>query len=490
MSQKSTIVIGKNDHVRTAQTFLKTRKKEILTYCGDLFEYAGQQWEIVRPEDIRAAYWRFASQAKDAETGDRCMPTKHTAGNFLEALQAITNESGRQSIPFWRNGRDELPASEFVAFRNGLVHLPTRTVLRHTPDYFNLHALGYDFDPSAPEPHAFFRTINSMWPDDPESRDCLAEIIGYLIAGATDLQKIFGFFGAKRSGKGTLVRVLQQLAGPEACAGPTLSSLAGQFGLQNLIDKKLAVISDARLGGKVDKSAIAERLLAISGEDMISVPRKFRDDWCGQMSTRFLIISNEVLRLDDISGALASRFIVLHFPKSFYGKEDPALTSKLLKELPGILNWALKGYDRLRKRGYFIQPETGKAVLEELEALSSPISTFIKDRCRVAPGAQVECSELYQAWRDWCETQGREHPGTQQTFGRDIKAALPEVRTKQVMQTGERFRVYDGISLGNLHSITRDEVNCSVNKNGDLYRNSGECNADSRVKSSATEVLI
>ena len=32
---------------------------------------------------------------------------------------------------------------------------------------------------------------------------------------------------------------------------------------------------------------------------------------------------------------------------------DPALTARLTAELPGILNWALHGYRRLRQRGYF-----------------------------------------------------------------------------------------------------------------------------------------
>ena len=56
--------------------------------------------------------------------------------------------------------------------------------------------------------------------------------------------------GPTRGGKGAIARVLGALVGRENVAGPTLSSLGGDFGLAPLIGKPLAVISDARLNGR------------------------------------------------------------------------------------------------------------------------------------------------------------------------------------------------------------------------------------------------
>jgi hypothetical protein len=42
-----------------------------------------------------------------------------------------------------------------------------------------------------------------------------------------------------------------------------------------LIGKSLAIISDARLGGCMDAQVIVERLLAITGEDTLSIDRKW-----------------------------------------------------------------------------------------------------------------------------------------------------------------------------------------------------------------------
>ena len=233
-----------------------------------------------------------------------------------------------------------------------------------------------------------------------------------------------------------------------------------------LIDKKLAVIADARLSYRADQHAIAERLLAISGEDFLSIPRKYLTDYTAKLSVRFLVLSNELPRLVDSSGALASRFVILTMTNSFFGKEDPALTNKLLAELPGILNWSIEGWQRLQERGYFIQPASSKVAIQELADLSSPMGAFVRDRCVLDPAAEVDCGRLYTEWRDWCEDQGRDKPGTKQTFGRDLKAAVPALRVTQTRDGDTRLRMYQGITLKSTwHAMARVSDHCACKSN-------------------------
>jgi putative DNA primase/helicase len=133
--------------------------------------------------------------------------------------------------------------------------------------------------------------------------------------------------------------------------------------------------------------------------------------------------------------------------QSFYGREDPALTARLLTELPGILNWSLHGYRRLRQRGYFIQPASAREAIEDLEVLASPIKAFLNDRCHVKAGLTVPVELLYQSWKVWCDGVGRKEAGTKQTFGRDLKAAVPGLRTTQPRDGDSRHRSYEGIDL-------------------------------------------
>jgi putative DNA primase/helicase len=108
-----------------------------------------------------------------------------------------------------------------------------------------------------------------------------------------------------------------------------------------------------------------------------------------------IIISNELPRLADASGALASRFIVLLLTRSFFGREDQTLTGKLLTELPGILNWGIAGWRRLTERGYFVQPGSALDAVQQLEDLGSPTRAFLRERCEIGPFHTVGIDELY-----------------------------------------------------------------------------------------------
>ena len=140
--------------------------------------------------------------------------------------------------------------------------------------------------------------------------------------------------------------------------------------------------------------------------------------------------------------------ILLRLTESWFGREDPKLTEKLLAELPGILLWAIDGWRRLRNRGHFLQPDSGKALINDLGDLSSPIGAFVRDRCQLGTDCNIERSLLFEAWKNWCDEQGKAHPGDAATFGRNLHAAVPSLGDAQKRTSdGERIRVYEGTHL-------------------------------------------
>ena len=239
-------------------------------------------------------------------------------------------------------------------------------------------------------------------------------------------------------------------SGKRNTCSPTLAAFGRDFGNPVLGGKTLAIISDARISGRTDTASVAETLLSISGEDSQTVERKFLPDWNGKLQTRFLILTNELPRITDVSGALAKRFILLALKNSFYGQEDLGLFDRLLPELPGILNWALEGRDRLYARGYFVQPESANELIQEFEDLGSPEATFLHQRTRTEAGATVSQRDLFNAWVQWCGENGRDRPGTSQTFGRNVRAALPWVTTRQLGPRGQQERCWEGLRLNDV----------------------------------------
>jgi putative DNA primase/helicase len=389
-------------------------------------------------------------------------PNKKRVDEILDALRSAAALPEGVTAPAWLEEVEEgLDPQSIIACPNGLLHIPTGRLLPNSPAFFTQNAIDYAYNPTAPEPTEWFTFLRQLWPQecDNDAIETLQDMFGYLLTPDTSHEKAFMVVGPKRSGKGTIARVLKRLLGGTTnVTAPTLVGLAGTFGMQSLIDKEVAIISDARMGNKGDMAQFVEQFLTITGENDITVNRKHRTAWTGLLRVRFVLLTNLLPRFQDVSGALANRFIILQLTVSFLGREDPTLTNKLLTHLPGILNWAIAGWQRLQARGYFVQPKGSEEAMNILEALGSPINTFIEDCLDVGRFLSVEWDDLFYQWEGWCEDQ-RMESGDRQTFGRNLHAAMPELKTKQ-RRTKDRghVRYVQGIKPRNGGVYRREEA--------------------------------
>jgi putative DNA primase/helicase len=416
---------------------------------GMFYRWDGTCWPAIEDPILRSALYRWF-EGKSYQNGDKVVPfapTMRKVADLMDATKAITIIPTSTPTPTWLGKSSELPANELISCENGLVHWPTRKLLSHTPGFYIHHSVPFAFSPSAPLPERWLTFLDDLWGEDYESVGALQEMFGYLVSGDTSQQKMFLLVGPKRGGKGTIGRVLTRMLGRHNVAGPTLAGLGTNFGLQDLIGKPVALVSDARIGAKSDISLIAERLLSISGEDLQNVDRKYLPPWSGYLPTRFVVLTNELPRFTDSSGALASRFLVLMLERSFFGKENPRLTEELCEELPGIFKWALDGLQRLRARGRFEQPQASQEAIQELEDLTSPMGAFIREMCSLGPDKQVSVDALYLRYGQWCLDSGHKAV-SKQVFGRDIRACNPRIKISRVggHDSGARSRTYLGIA--------------------------------------------
>jgi putative DNA primase/helicase len=420
---------------------------------GGWMQWKRTHWAEAEEADIRKWAYRRLEHAEYLEETRKepavkpWAPNRHKVGDFTDALTAITFLPETVSPPAWL-ADGPVPAGEIVACANGLLHVGTRQLIAHTPRFFGTVAVPFAYDPAAAEPARWVKFLHELWPDDQDSIDALQEWFGYVLSGRTDLHKILLLIGPTRSGKGTIARLLTALVGKGNAAGPTLASLGTNFGLAPLIGKPLAVVSDARLGG-TNVHQVVERLLSVSGEDMLTVDRKYKEPWTGKLTARFLVLSNELPRFGDASGAISHRFVVLTMSESFLGRENTHLTAELLGELPGILSWSLEGLDRLTQSGTLTEPRSSADAILALQDLVSPVSAFVRDQCH--RGGEVAVSELFAAWKMWCEDNGH-RAGSAQTFGRDLRAAVPALRMVRPRDGGDRERHYIGLSLSPAHN--------------------------------------
>ena len=442
-------VVAARDYIEHCHT--RDGRLTLHAWRGELYRWNGSCYRPVPVDEVRADILHFYAEFS-------CRSTTRTLANIIECVRAESIITASSEPPRWLSPND-WDASRCLATESGI--LPVDSLNDHpvlispTPDFFTVNGLDFAFDPVARCPE-WERFLTELWPDDPQSIQTLQEIFGYLLLPDTSQQKMFMMLGPRRSGKGTIARILKAVVGPGNCCAPKLGSLAGNFGVQPLLNKTVAIIGDARLSGRTDSDSIVESLLSITGEDHQTVERKHMVAVHGKLPVRFMLLSNELPRLADASATLPSRMILLRLTESFYGREDHGLTDRLIGELPGVLNWALSGWQRLNRRGHFVQPERSKELLDDLECLSSPMTSFLRDQCVFVPHTQTAVKDLYASWKAWCEVKGR-RPGSEQVFGRDLRAAAPQldVRQRRDPMTGKLFRVYAGLGIASDSRLNR-----------------------------------
>jgi hypothetical protein len=109
--------------------------------------------------------------------------------------------------------------------------------------------------------------------------------------------------------------------------------------------------------------------------------------------------------------------------------------------------YALTVFEQIKGFGEYGFPESHAASFA-LIVYASPITAFVRERCSVGAGHRTEVDELYRRWLVWCTEQGRDHPGTKPSFGRDLAAAFPAIKVTQPRIAGVQIRHYEGIAIG------------------------------------------
>jgi putative DNA primase/helicase len=344
--------------IKNAKQSLLTLVREFSTpvhfWRGEWFAWAETHYDQIAPQGMEQQAMAFLEQkSPNAVTGSMIR-------RFVDLLRVV-RYADHPTAPCWLT-TDRFPApAELFAVDNGLLHIAAAVaggpaLLPHDPAFFNLSAVSYNYRPTAGCPR-WRQFLNELWGTATAPVQLLQEWFGYCLLPDTAQQKILAISGPPRSGKSTITRVLRALLGSRNVACPSIRSLSGQFGIWGLLDKLVAIVPDAMLLRPCP--ALEELLKAISGEDAVDIHRKGLSPLTGvRLPTRIVIVSNDPPKFCDPSCALDRRIVSLHTHRSFFGAEDITLTNTLLDELPGILNWAIEGWQRLQSRGHFDVSQT------------------------------------------------------------------------------------------------------------------------------------
>ena len=445
--------------LENAQTFLDSKFSseegiKLVHYSGDFFSYQGTHYCEVEESTIRSELYKFLDKCKKQDRKGNIVafaPNPASVSGAMDGIKALTHLQNQANTrpPVWLEGysANRPEASKLVSVKNGLFHLEDNILLPHSLGLYTQNSLPFAYDPMAQCP-LWYKFLNDVWGADQQSIDCLQEMFGYILSGDTMQQKFFNIIGPRRSGKGTINKILVALLGQHNTVAPQLEELCDTFGLQPWLGKLLASFTDARAPER-NRSAVVSQLLRIVGGDTVTVNRKNKEAWSGYLPTRIVVYSNEVLQLTENSNALTGRMVVFKMSRSFYAKEDTDLSVKLDKELAGIFNWSMEGLKRrLARGGHFIQPDSGKDLLELMEDIGNPIRSFVSEALEFDLAGSVSKDDVFTCFKHWSLRKSLP-PGNELSFKRRFLAATQEYRVEasQEKSNGVRMHIYRGVKL-------------------------------------------
>lgn len=450
------VVVDREDDYETIARELTKLMPHPALWRDVWYLWAGHVYQRTSTAEMRGAVWQALRWVyvvnKKRKRLERYLPNLGKVSNLLEALGATPGVTLPRDVaaPFRR--ADGAPvAPESVAFANGLLEVTTGRLEAPTPEVFSVYALSVPYTPEAPC-ERWLAFLGQQWGEDAESVALLQEWFGWSMCTSRAHQKMLYLSGPRRSGKGTIFRILRQLL-TRAMGTFEAAALGETFGLEHLEDCRVGADADVRWGDHPQRTVA--RLLQITGDDGIVVPRKHRGP-VPLDGLRLMMAGNEWPSVADRTGALAGRLLLLEHTRSFYDAEDLALSAQLTEELEGIARWSAEGLARLLEQGAFTKPARSDAIRAELIRAASPALGFLEEELEIADGEYVSRSDVRKAYEQHQRATGR---GTLSAdgFGRELwrwaRAKGLELEETRRRIGGRREYCYLGIRLVNDGSV-------------------------------------
>ena len=350
-------------------------------------------------------YPKLVSFQKDVHSANRLGAVSHLLSKRAE-LATTKDQFNREE------------EADIIAVPNGILDIRSGELLKPNPKYRLTHITGCPFEPTAKCP-LWDYWVDSAMGSDPDLIRYLQKVTGYFLSGRTHLQSVFVAFGVGGTGKSVYLHVLSKLLAGY-CHEVDKKVLVQGMGSENAklsslaqaLHCRLATVQELSSDEKWDETMVK----AISGNDPVVAKLSHKDTLTFTPRFKVCVRANNLPTSDQLDDALWARLKFLPFSVRFRGtaKEDQHLPEKLCRELPGILNWAVAGYQALMDSGL---QEPAQAALQRKKSQqeAEPVRMFLEEFCEPAPAREgVKYSDFQNAFENFCRDRGLPIHGKQQ----------------------------------------------------------------------------
>lgn len=302
------------------------------------------------------------------------------------------------------SSKQENHNKNIINVKNGLFDISSYILSAHTPEYISTNQIPIEYRSDA-TCDRWLQFLHQVSGGDTEQVKLLRQICGYCLTSDVEYQKAFILTGGGGNGKGTFTRLLTHIVGEDNTSTVKLDTLNRQFGLSAIIGKKLNIIDE--VSENYLESDIIKQL--ISGERMSAEIKYQKAPVEFTPIAKIVLSCNNLPKINDNTLGLFRRLIIIPFNRHFENP-DTKLESKLIEELPGILNDSIEALKELRAAGKFNETAVNIGMLNDFKAENSPILEFIRSRYSPILETEVlnrekfkqDAGQMYQAYNDYC----------------------------------------------------------------------------------------
>ena len=309
-----------------------------------------------------------------------------------------------------------------LTLQNGLYKLDEAQMIPHTPEIFTTNLLPYDYDPTSKCPR-FTQYLEEVFLGDKEMISFVQEAVGYAFHKSIPMPAIFFLIGSGSNGKSVFINTLTNLIGEENTCSISLNSLSNEYYLLNLFGKMINISSETPHNKQINTDVIKAVVAGdwVTGRSPYKQPMKFRP------YAKHYLAMNDTPPIKDTSHGMLRRIYIIEFPRTFTEREmDLDLTDKLSRELSGIFNWAMEGYNRLRKNSFrFQEASLMKTAKHKFKTESNSAFAFINGPLLKSDlmDDRVKLSQVYDHYLKFCSLEGYPEPETKEGLKNSLKSS-------------------------------------------------------------------
>jgi putative DNA primase/helicase len=287
---------------------------------------------------------------------------------------------------------------DILVCKNGSLRVSTGELSEHRPGHYATSAVPYEYDPDI-RPVIWDYFLRSTIP---AAANFLQEFAGYALTNEMSHELAVWLYGPPGSGKSTFIAGLQAMLGHRAGILGLADLERSRFTLAGLPGKTLVVASEQ----PSSYLASTNTLNAIISGEPIQVERKYHDPFTVTPRAKVCWAMNELPRVADANSGLFRRVKVVGFPALAEEERDPKIKHAIEQEGAGILNWAIEGLWRLKKRGHFEVPAGVEDATKQFRENNDVPALFVEDRCVQSIDSEIAAAKLYREYKYWCEENG------------------------------------------------------------------------------------